>query len=101
MERNRTLARWEASKLPLTPSPLLHALREDLHEPRAVSLAEVARWAWLPAYTLGGALAAVLVAIRLGLEPSTLPAGRLTSPSLAAVVASSAAVAAPVAPSSP
>jgi O-antigen/teichoic acid export membrane protein len=40
----------------------------------AVSLGEVARWTWLPAYTLGAALAGVLVAVRLGLEPSTLPA---------------------------
>jgi hypothetical protein len=39
-----------------------------------VLLGEVARWAWLPALALGAALAVVLVGIRLGLEPSTLPA---------------------------
>jgi O-antigen/teichoic acid export membrane protein len=37
------------------------------------SLGELARRAWLPAYSLGVALAAVLVAARLALEPDTLP----------------------------
>jgi O-antigen/teichoic acid export membrane protein len=39
-----------------------------------VELGELARHAWLPAYALGVALAGVLVAIRLGLDPETLPA---------------------------
>jgi len=37
-------------------------------------LGELARRAWLPAYTLGAALAAVLVALRLAAEPVTLSA---------------------------
>jgi O-antigen/teichoic acid export membrane protein len=36
-------------------------------------LGELARRAWLPAYTLGTALAAALVAVRLVAEPHTLP----------------------------
>jgi O-antigen/teichoic acid export membrane protein len=39
-----------------------------------VSLGELARQAWLPAYSLGAALAAALVALRLALEPSGLAA---------------------------
>ena len=38
------------------------------------SLGELARRAWLPAYSLGVALAAVLVAARLALDPNSLPA---------------------------
>ena len=38
------------------------------------ALRELARRAWLPAYALGAALAAALVALRLGAEPNTLPA---------------------------
>ncbi len=38
------------------------------------SLGDLARRAWLPAYSLGLVLAGVLVAIRLGLEPESLPA---------------------------
>jgi hypothetical protein len=38
------------------------------------SLAELALRAWLPAYALGAALAAALVALRLVAEPSSLPA---------------------------
>lgn len=37
------------------------------------SLGELARRAWLPAYSLGVALAALLVAARLALEPDSLP----------------------------
>jgi O-antigen/teichoic acid export membrane protein len=37
-------------------------------------LGDLARRAWLPAYSLGVVLAGVLVAIRLGLDPETLPA---------------------------
>lgn len=51
--------------------PLL--LRAGLEASRA-SLAELARQAWLPAYSLGLALAGVLVLIRIGLEPEALPA---------------------------
>jgi O-antigen/teichoic acid export membrane protein len=39
-----------------------------------VSLDELARAAWLPAYGLGVSLAAGLVALRLLVEPATLPA---------------------------
>jgi O-antigen/teichoic acid export membrane protein len=39
-----------------------------------VEVGELARRAWLPAYGLGVALAAVLVALRLAVEPETLPA---------------------------
>jgi O-antigen/teichoic acid export membrane protein len=39
-----------------------------------VPLGELARRAWLPAYGLGAALAAVMIALRLVVEPSTLPA---------------------------
>jgi O-antigen/teichoic acid export membrane protein len=39
-----------------------------------VRLGELAREAWLPAYTLGVALAGCLVAVRLIAEPDTLPA---------------------------
>ncbi len=39
-----------------------------------VSLAQLARRAWLPAYSLGAALAAALVALRLALDPSGLAA---------------------------
>jgi O-antigen/teichoic acid export membrane protein len=39
-----------------------------------VPLAELARRAWLPAYSLGAALAAALVALRLALDPSGLVA---------------------------
>jgi O-antigen/teichoic acid export membrane protein len=38
------------------------------------SLGELARRAWLPAYSLGVALAGVLVAARLALDPNSLPA---------------------------
>ncbi len=41
---------------------------------RGAPLGELARRAWLPAYSLGLVLAGVLVAVRLGLEPETLPA---------------------------
>jgi O-antigen/teichoic acid export membrane protein len=37
-------------------------------------LGELARRAWLPVYSLGGALAAVLVGLRLAAEPDSLPA---------------------------
>ena len=37
-------------------------------------LRELARRAWLPSYSLGLVLAGVLVAVRLGLEPESLPA---------------------------
>ena len=37
-------------------------------------LGELARRAWLPAYALGLLLAGLLLAVRLGLEPETLPA---------------------------
>jgi Polysaccharide biosynthesis C-terminal domain len=37
-------------------------------------LGDLARRAWLPAYGLGAALAAVLVALRLAADPETLPA---------------------------
>lgn len=37
-----------------------------------VSLAELARAAWLPAYALGAVLGAVLVAVRLAIDPDTL-----------------------------
>jgi O-antigen/teichoic acid export membrane protein len=39
-----------------------------------VALGELARRAWLPAYLLGLALAAALVALRLAVDPDTLPA---------------------------
>jgi O-antigen/teichoic acid export membrane protein len=39
-----------------------------------VTLGELARHAWLPAYLLAAALAAVLVGLRLAAEPETLPA---------------------------
>ena len=39
-----------------------------------VRLGELARTAWLPAYALGAALAAVLVGLRLAAEPATLVA---------------------------
>jgi O-antigen/teichoic acid export membrane protein len=39
-----------------------------------VELPDLARQAWLPAYALGIVLAGVLVAVRLGLDPETLPA---------------------------
>jgi hypothetical protein len=39
-----------------------------------VSLGELARRAWLPVYSLGAALAAALVAVRLAADPQTLPA---------------------------
>jgi hypothetical protein len=38
-----------------------------------VSLREMARAVWAPAYTLGAALAAVLVGLRLALDPHHLP----------------------------
>lgn len=43
-------------------------------EASGASLGELARRAWLPAYGLGAALAAALVALRLGFEPRALPA---------------------------
>ena len=43
-------------------------------EASGAGLGELARRAWLPAYSLGLLLAGVLVAVRLGLEPETLPA---------------------------
>jgi O-antigen/teichoic acid export membrane protein len=55
--------------------PLL--LRAGLEASRA-PLSELARRAWLPAYSLGLVLAAALVAARLGLEPETLAAVLLT-----------------------
>jgi peptidoglycan biosynthesis protein MviN/MurJ (putative lipid II flippase) len=39
-----------------------------------VSVRELARQAWLPAYGLGAVLAAALVALRLAADPETLPA---------------------------
>jgi hypothetical protein len=39
-----------------------------------VPLGDLARHAWLPAYGLGAALAAVLVGLRVVAEPETLPA---------------------------
>jgi O-antigen/teichoic acid export membrane protein len=42
-------------------------------------LGELARRAWLPAYALGLVLAGVLVAVRVGLEPETLPAVLVTA----------------------
>ena len=39
-----------------------------------VTLADLARRAWLPAYSLGAALAAALIALRLTADPGTLPA---------------------------
>jgi len=39
-----------------------------------VSVRELARAAWVPAYTLGAALAAALVGLRLALDPHHLPA---------------------------
>jgi O-antigen/teichoic acid export membrane protein len=39
-----------------------------------VRLGELVRRAWLPAYSLGAALAAALVGLRLAAEPETLPA---------------------------
>jgi O-antigen/teichoic acid export membrane protein len=51
--------------------PLL--LRAGL-EASGAPLSELARRAWLPAYSLGLALAAVLVAVRLALDPEALPA---------------------------
>ena len=56
--------------------PLL--LRAGL-DASGAALGELARRAWLPAYTLGLVLAAVLVAVRLGLEPETLPAVLVTA----------------------
>ncbi len=52
--------------------PLILAL--GLRAGGGVELGELARRAWLPAYTLGAALAAVLVALRLVVDPATLPA---------------------------
>ncbi len=43
-------------------------------EASGASVSELARRAWLPAYSLGAALAAALVAVRLLLEPVSLPA---------------------------
>jgi O-antigen/teichoic acid export membrane protein len=37
-------------------------------------LGDLARRAWLPAYTLGAGLAGALVAVRLAADPQTLPA---------------------------
>jgi O-antigen/teichoic acid export membrane protein len=39
-----------------------------------LSLVELARWAWLPAYTTGAALAGALVGLRLADEPNSLAA---------------------------
>jgi O-antigen/teichoic acid export membrane protein len=50
--------------------PLL--LRAGL-EASGAGLGELARRAWLPAYSLGLVLAGVLLAVRLGIEPDTLP----------------------------
>jgi O-antigen/teichoic acid export membrane protein len=43
------------------------------------SAGELARRAWAPNYVLGGILAGLLVAVRVGLEPDTLPAVLLTA----------------------
>jgi O-antigen/teichoic acid export membrane protein len=43
------------------------------------TLGELARRAWMPAYSLGLVLAGVLVAVRVGLEPETLAAVVLTA----------------------
>jgi O-antigen/teichoic acid export membrane protein len=51
--------------------PLL--LRAGL-EASGAGVGELARRAWSPAYALGVLLAGVLIAVRLGLEPETLPA---------------------------
>ena len=56
--------------------PLL--LRAGL-EASGAPLGELARRAWLPAYSLGLVLAGALVAVRLGLEPQTLPAVLITA----------------------
>jgi O-antigen/teichoic acid export membrane protein len=52
--------------------PLILAL--GLRAGGGVGLGELARWAWLPAYALGTALAGALVALRLAVDPETLPA---------------------------
>ena len=51
----------------------------------AVRVGELARAAWLPAYSLGAVLAAVLVALRLAVEPTGLAA--LTAAGVVAVAA--------------